>query len=208
MSSQIFTKPLPYIALILAHLIWGANFVVAKFTLTEFPPMTLALLRFSLASLFLSPFLIAETKKAHIKPVHLPKLILIGILMITLNISLFFEVLQKTTAINASILTLIIPILSVFIGWTVLKEKIYLYNLGGITLGLIGALIIIGLKNFLGEAITSSELLGNIMIILAACVWVLGAILSKQMLKIYSTLIVTGVAFLVGTVTFIVPAAN
>jgi len=58
MSSQILSKPLPYIALIIAHLIWGANFVVAKVTLEEFPPMSLAFLRFSIASLLLIPFLL------------------------------------------------------------------------------------------------------------------------------------------------------
>jgi len=39
---------------------------VAKITLQEFPPMTLALLRFSLASLLLAPFFLAETKKVKI----------------------------------------------------------------------------------------------------------------------------------------------
>ena len=50
MTSQILKKPIPYLALILAHLIWGINFIVAKITLQEFPPMSLAFLRFALAS--------------------------------------------------------------------------------------------------------------------------------------------------------------
>src|SRR3989338_3836112 len=136
MSSQILRQPIPYLALIIAHLIWGANFVVAKITLQEFPPMTLALLRFAFASLFLAPFFFAESKKIKINEVHLPKLVAIGVLIITLNITFFFEGIKRTTAINASILTLIIPMLSVLLGWWFLKEKIYLINLVGVGLGL------------------------------------------------------------------------
>ena len=75
MSSGILTKPWPYLALIIAHVIWGANFVVAKVTLQEFPPHTLAFFRFALASLLLAPFFIAQTKKVKIKAADLPKLV-------------------------------------------------------------------------------------------------------------------------------------
>lgn len=108
MTSQLVKKPLPYIALILAHLIWGANFVVAKVTLEEFPPMSLAFLRFGLACLFLAPFVFVQVKKIKIAVSDLPKLVAVGILIITLNITFFFEGISKTSAINASALTLII----------------------------------------------------------------------------------------------------
>lgn len=207
MSSQILSKPLPYIALIIAHLIWGANFVVAKITLQEFPPMTLALLRFSFASLFLAPFFLAETRKVKVDKKDYPKLVAIGILIITLNIAFFFEGIKRTTAINASVLTLIIPMLSVLLGWWFLKEKIYLINLLGIFVGLLGALVIIGLPEILVGEFSPQVMLGNVLVLLAAIVWVAGAVISRQMLKKYSSLTVTAIAFMVGTVTFIIPAA-
>ena len=123
MSSQIFKKPLPYLALFIAHLIWGANFVVAKITLSEFPPMSLAFLRFSLACLLITPFFYAETKKMSLQKQDIPKLILIGLLIITFNITFFFEGITRTTAINASVLTMIIPILSVIFGWFFPQDK-------------------------------------------------------------------------------------
>lgn len=208
MASGILTKPIPYIALILAHVIWGANFVVAKVTLEEFPPSSLAFLRFGLACLFLAPFVFIQRKKIKIEVKHLPKLIAIGILMITLNITFFFEGIIRTTAINASVLTLIIPMLSVLSGWLFLKEKIYLLNLGGVLLGLLGALIVIGLPQIITGNFSSTTLLGNILIILASISFVIGAVFSQQLLKKYSTLIITAVAFLVGTLTFIIPAVR
>lgn len=208
MTSKILTKPWPYIALILAHIIWGGGFVAAKITLQEFPIYTLAFFRFALASLFLAPFFFAETRKIKIDKKDFPKLTLIGVLIITLNVTFFFMGIQKTTAINASILTLIIPMLSVLLGWWFLKEKVYLINLAGIFAGLCGAIIIIGLPRiFLGD-FSSETLIGNLMIILASVVWVVGAIFSRQMLTKYPSLIVTAFAFLIGMITFIIPAIN
>lgn len=206
MSSQIFKSPIPYIALLLANVIWGTNFVVAKITLQEFPPMSLALLRFALASLLLVPFFLSETKKVKIDKKDLPKLIAIGVFIISLNITFLFEGIKKTTAINASVLTLTIPMLSVLMGWWFLKEKIFLVNLLGIGFGLVGALIIVGLPQIFTGNFSSPVLIGNIFIILASTSWVMGAILAKNILKKYSSLVVTAVAFMVGTVTFFIPA--
>lgn len=207
MSSQLLKKPLPYLALLLVYLIWGANFVVAKITLQEFPPMSLAFLRFSLASLFLAPFFLAQTKKVKIKNEDIPKLIAVGVLIVTLNIAFFFEGIKRTTAIDASILTLVIPILSVLLGWWFLKEKIYLVNLLGIGLAFIGALIVLGIPQIFTGTLSIQMLTGNILIILASVTWVMGAIISKKMLAKYTSLVVTAIAFMVGTLTFFIPAA-
>lgn len=212
MSSRIFKTPLPYLALFLAHLIWGANFVVAKVTLQEFPPMSLAFLRFALASLFLAPFFYAYTRKGsprHVKieKQDLPKLIAIGVLIITLNITFFFEGIKRTSAIDASVLTLIIPILSILTGWWFLKEKVYLINLGGILLGFLGALVIVGVPQLITGGISATMVLGNILIILASVSWVFGALISKGILKKYPSMVVTAIAFIVGTITFILPAS-
>lgn len=198
---------MPYIALIVAHLIWGANFVVAKVTLQEFPPMSLALLRFAIASLLLAPFFLKETKKLKIDKTDLPKLILIGVLIITLNIAFFFEGMKRTTAIDASVLSLVIPMLSVLLGWWFLKEKINSLNLLGVAVGFIGAIIIIGLPQIFTGNFSLTSLVGNILIVLASVAWVIGATVSKGMLKKYSSLIVTTTAFFVGTISFIIPAA-
>lgn len=169
--------------------------------------MTLALLRFAFASLLLAPFFIAETKKVKIDRKDLPKLIAIGILIITLNITFFFEGIKRTTAINASVLTLVIPMLSVLFGWWFLKEKVFLINLLGIVMGLLGALVIVGVPQLFTGGISSQIMTGNILIILASLAWVMGTIVSKKILSRYSFLVITAIAFLVGTVTFFIPAS-
>lgn len=198
---------LPYIALILAHTIWGVHFVVTKITLQEFPEFSLAFFRFAFASLLLAPFFLAQTKKVKIKKEHLPKLVASGIFIITLNIAFFFAGISRTDVTSASIITLVIPILSVILGWTFLKEKVFLINILGVIFGLIGALVLIGLPEILLGEFDPTKLLGNFLILLASVSFVIGAIFSRQMLKIYPSLTVTAFAFLVGLITFFPMAA-
>lgn len=170
--------------------------------------MSLAFLRFALASLFIAPFFLIQVKKIKIDKKDLPKLIAVGIFAITLNITFFFEGITRTTAISASALTLIIPGFSVLLGWIFLKEKIYLINLVGIIVGLLGAIVIIELPQlFLGDY-SIDQLFGNLLIIFASISWVISGIFSKEMLKKYPSLTVTAIAFLVGTLTFFLPAAR
>lgn len=209
MKSGMLKKPLPYLALLIAHLIWGANFVVAKITLTEIPVFSLSFLRFALAALLILPFiLVIKGEHKRIKIDHLPKLLGIGVLMVAFSILLFFEGLKRTTAINASVLTMAVPMLSVLGGWWFLKEKIFIVNLLGVLVGLLGAIIVIGLPILFTGNIVPSQLIGNFLILLSSISFVSGAILARQMLKIYPALFITGFAFLVGALIFIVPAIN
>lgn len=209
MSSGMLKKPLPYLALLIAHLIWGANFVVAKITLTEIPVFSLSFLRFALAALLILPFiLVIKNEHKKIKIDHLPKLLGIGILMVAFSILLFFEGLKRTTAINASVLTMAIPILSVLGGWWFLKEKIFVVNLLGIAVGLLGAVLVIGLPILFTGNIVASQLIGNTLILLSCVTSVAGAILARQMLKIYPALFITGFSFFIGALIFLVPAIN
>lgn len=209
MSSGIFTKTWPYAAIIIAHVVWGFTFVIAKLTLQEFPPMSLAFLRFVIATLLIAPFLFTEKNRVNIQKEDLPWLFAIGALMVTLNISFFYTGLLRTNVTSASVLTMVIPVFSVLLGWTFFKEKVYVVNLVGIALGLLGAILVIGLPTLVfGEQIPPEVLIGDILIILASISWVAGAVLSRKMLKKYSSLTITTLMFGTGVITFLLPAVN
>lgn len=200
-------KFLPYIALLGAHCIWGINFVISKITLQEFPVYTLAFFRFAFASLFLAPFFLVQTKKVKMKAADLPKLVAIGIFIVTLNIAFFFTGLKTTEATSASVISLVIPILSVLTGWWFLRERIFLINILGVILGLLGSLIIIGVPQIFLGTVQPERLLGNFLVFLASVAFVAGAILSREMLKKYPSLTVTAFSFMVGMITFFPLAA-
>lgn len=206
MSSQLFTKPLPYIALLIAHLIWGVNFIVAKYTLLEFPTGSLAFLRFAVATVLVLPFFLAQRKTVKIDRADWPTLVSIGLLLVTFNIAFFFEGMSKSSVINASTLTLTIPIFSIILSWIFLREKVYLINILGILFGLLGAIITIRIPQIFIGTYSSSEVVGNVLIILSSLCWAGGSILSRKMLAKYPSLIVTSISFMVGTITFLIPA--
>lgn len=211
-----FKTALPYLFLLIAHIIWGANFVVAKIALQEFPVMSLAFLRFALAALLIVPFLLtlrepadatpSKKKIGMIKIKHLPKLLTVCLLMTTVGITFFYEGLKRTTAIDASVLTMSIPMISVLAGWMFLKEKVYWVNLLGILLGLFGAVVIIGLPQITTGNFVANNLLGNGLILASCITGVAGFTMAKEMLKTYPPVIFTGLLFLVGTLSFLVPA--
>lgn len=207
MNSEIFKKPIFYLAIIAAHLIWGGNYVFAKITLTEIPVMSLGFLRYGLACLLITPFLLSlEAKDKKIKFEHLPKLILGALLIACINIAFFYMGLKRTTAIDASVLELSIPVISVIGGWWFLKEKIYYSNFAGIIISLAGALSIIGIPLlFLGN-FSTRQLLGNLLIIASSISFVAGSLIIKKMLKIYPPLVITAVTFLTATIAFALPA--
>lgn len=181
--------------------------MAAKVTLTEIPPMTLGFLRFGLACLLIVPFLgTVEPKKKIIKLEHLPKFFVASLLMAGVNISFFYLGLKRTTAIDASVLELTIPLISVLIGWWFLKEKIFAINLAGIFLGLVGGIVIIGLPLIILGNFSGVTLMGDLLIILSSISFVSGSMLFKNLLKIYPTLVITAVTFLFGAIIFFVPA--
>ncbi len=207
LKSEIFKTPFPYIALLLAHLLWGANYVVAKIVLHEVPVMSLSFLRFGLACLLISPFLInLEPKMKKVQYAHIPRLIIASLLLGTINITFFYLGISKTLAINASVLNLIVPILSVLGAWWFLKEKIYSINLIGIILAVLGTAAVIGLPLLLTSNFSGVEMFGNLLLILGGISFVAGALIIKPMFKEYSPLSITAFTFLTATVAFFIPA--
>jgi len=169
--------------------------------------MSLGFLRYGLACLLITPFLFSlAPKDIRIKFEHLPKLILGGLLVACVNIAFFYMGLNRTTAIDASVLELSIPVISVIGGWWFLKEKIYTANLVGIIISLLGALSVIGIPLLLVGNFTSKQLVGNFLIIASSISFVAGSMILKKMLKIYSPLVITAITFLTATVAFSIPA--
>ncbi len=189
--------------------------MVAKLTLGEFPVMSLGFLRFAFAALFLLPFvlvqrrsLIAQGKGEKIKAEDLPKLFAMALTMVAFNIFFFYEGLKRTSAIDASVLDMSVPIFSVLIGWVFLKEKIYAINLFGILLDLGGALVILGIPLIFFGSFSPDNLFGNTLIIFSDICFVIGATLNKKILKKYSSLLLVWVSFLAAAVVFAIPAVN
>ncbi|MDP3998245.1 MAG: DMT family transporter [bacterium] len=191
-------RSLAITALVVATIIWGAAAPIFKWALGNIPPFSLAFLRFYLAVILLLPFCFRFLK---IKKSDLIPLIFAGLLGVSLNIGFFFLGIQRTLAINSSVITMAVPILTIFAAVIFLKEELTGKIISATALSTLGIILIITLP-LLKEGLTI-QLLGDFFLVLAALSWVGYEILSKKLFRQYSPITITFYSFLVGSLTFL-----
>lgn len=187
---------LPYLALLVTSLIWGANTPIMKWVLSSVPLFSLAFLRFYLATILLFPFVF---KNLSIQKKDWVKIILAALFGITFNVTFFFLGLKFTFAVNAALIIATIPIFTIFAAQIFLKERVTLRLIFATTTAFLGLSVILG-PPVINLGI--NHLFGGIFLISAALFWVGYEILSKELFKKYSPQTVTFYSFLVGSLSF------
>lgn len=185
----------PHIAIFLANALYGANYTIAKFVMPEYmQPSAFILVRISgaLAIYFMLQFFI-KTEKVEKK--DLMRLFWCGIFGVAINQLMFFEGLNKTIAINASLIMITTPIIVLVFSAFFLSEKLQWYKILGMVLGLIGAFFIVGGKelNF-----STSTAKGDFLIFINAVSYAVFLILVKPLMQKYEPLTVIKWVFFFG----------
>jgi drug/metabolite transporter (DMT)-like permease len=137
-------KAAPYLALIILiglALTWGSSFILMKKALKVFSPLQVGTIRIFLASLFLLPFSIQGIRKIPRK--RWPVLFFIGLTGNALPAILFASAQTKLSSSIAGMLNALVPIFVLLIAIFVFKNKFPWYKIGGIILGLFGAVTLI-----------------------------------------------------------------
>jgi len=183
-----------HLALLGANFIYGANYIIAKGIMpNKIGPSAFIFLRIVGAGLLF--WIIKSFIKERIDKKHFPRLILCGLLGVAANQLLFFRGLNLTSPIDASIIITAIPIVVLVFSAIILKEKITKNKLLGLTIGGVGAILLVLYGN---KAAGTSSLLGNLFIFLNACSYGLYLVLVKPLMKKYSPLTVISWVFLFG----------
>jgi len=190
-------KNLPILALITASLIWGAAAPIFKWSIQNIPIFPLVFLRFFIASIFLIPFL--KTTKIYLKDFW--AISLLGILGVSLNVGLFFLGISMTSSINAGLMAASGPIFTILAAKLFLKEEGSKKLIIGALIGLFGVLIICGQSLLRGSF--SSDIFGNILLILAVWGTVGHEIMVKKLQLKYDSTLLTYSMFLIGAFTFL-----
>jgi drug/metabolite transporter (DMT)-like permease len=123
------------------------------------------------------------------------RLILCGMCGIAVNQLLFFHGLNLTSPIDASIIITSVPILVLVYSFFLLKEKITTNKVIGVSVGALGAVILI-LYGKVDQG--TSSLLGNLFIFLNACFYGLYLVIVKPLMKKYNAITVVSWVFLFG----------
>ena len=161
-------RPLDLLVTVLVMLIWGLNFVVAKWGLAQLPPILLMALRFGLVAVLLLPF------------VRLPrdKLRAIAALSFTLgcaHFSLMFTGLRDVDAAAASIAIQLQVPFAALLAALLFKDKLGWRRTAGMVVALGGVVLMAGDPRF------SSDPVPLLLIVGASFTWAVANIQIKQM---------------------------
>ncbi|MBU2577315.1 DMT family transporter [Patescibacteria group bacterium] len=190
-----------YLALLTTSVIWGLAPPIIKYTLGFISPFTFLFYRFMLASVILAvPFTIKLIK---IKPSFndFLKYTLLGFLGTPLTLFILFTGIQKTTAVDASIIAVITPILVILGGVLFLKEKVTATEKKGIALILLGTIITILQPLFETGLSVVQNIYGNTLVFVGSLTWAIFTLLSKKEKKLDS-FILSSFSFVVGMFCF------
>ena len=130
------------------------------------------------------------------------KLALCGLFGVAINQMLFFKGLNLTTPINAAVIMVTNPILVLLFGFAMLSEKFTLRKLIGITLGAVGAFLLI--TNGGNISLDPNHYSGNILVLLNASSYAIYLVMVKPLMQKYKPITVVSWVFLFGFI-FVVP---
>lgn len=159
-------------------------------------PYALNLLRVGGSLLLFWTLWLLAKNKVGVRKQDIGRLVLCGLLGVTVNQMLFIKGLTMTTAIHASLLTLCSPILITLLAFWILKERITVLKILGLALGVLGSVWLITGKQ--GASQPKDYLLGDIFIVLNAISYAFYFILVRPLMERYTALQVVRWVFTFG----------
>lgn len=196
------SKTKALLAIITAAIAGGGIAVFGKIGLKTIPPFTFTFLRFLIASLFLLPILLKEKPKITKDTLTA----VLSSLLLTANVTLFAFGIPHTTATVSQLLYSAAPVIVAIISFFILKERITIKKSSGISLGLIGVLVIIFLPIIQGNHLAVGTLKGNLIISAAIICFSFYTVVSKLMHLKFSAIYLTTI-FAITTTLVLSPMA-
>lgn len=196
-----FLRTRAHIALIIANVIFGINYSVAKSVMPDqIKPFALVSMRsfvttilFWIASLYVPKELVSRKDLLY--------LFACSFFGVVINQTLFLVGLNMTSPINSSIILATNPIFAFVFAALILKERISFMKGAGLAIGLAGVLMLI-LQNGTPD-LGSSTFLGDIYTLVNTISWAFYTVIIKRMLEKYHPITVMKWTFFFGMFTTI-----
>lgn len=197
------SQVIAHLALLLTAFFWGLSFISMKVILnTQIPPLTMAFIRFIIASAALFIILKISEPAQRLQKEDIFTMALGGFFGITLYF--YFEAtgVKYTTASNASMILSAIPIFTLFIEMIYYRNHISVFKGLGVLLSVLGVYLII--HSSTATSANPHLLLGNLLMLGACISWVTYVMFSKKLKGRYSGLALTTYHTFFGTL-FLLP---
>ena len=189
-------------ALFMVQLLYGLNYTIAKVVMNGnyIKPFGFVLLRVAGAALlfWILGLFIPQQK---IEKKDFIKLFAASLFGVVINMLFFFKGLEFTSPIHASAIMTITPVIILILSAYVLKEKVTLLKVIGITLALCGALVL----TIYGKSIRAGDnvILGNLLVFLNAISYSIYVVLIKKLTAKYHPFSFIKWLFLFGSIILI-----
>lgn len=170
---------LPGVYIIFLTVIFGANTVAIKLTLTGMGPLTCAGLRFALAAAAIACWAGLTRRSFRIHADQVGRLLLVSI-GFTVQLCLFYLGLERTSASHGVLISNLLPFFVLFLSHRFIPgERITLKKLLGIMLGFIGVAIMFTGGHGFSESLQS----GDPFILIAVIVWSFNVVYTKRIIN-------------------------
>ncbi|MDP1509887.1 EamA family transporter [Paenibacillus sp. CMAA1739] len=189
-----------YSSTILALLIWSTSFIATKAAYTTFPPLTLGLSRFIIASIVLGIVLLIKKEHVKVKPKDLATISFSGVLGITLYFSMENIGVSLTTASNAALIVASYPAITSLLEFILYKVKLSKYKICGIALAMIGVYFLTSV----GESPDGkNQLIGNLILIGTGFAWAFYTFMTRKVVDKYPPVTLSFYQTVAGSIFFI-----
>ncbi len=189
-----------HIIIFIVNVIFGLNLIISKSLLPgHLSPMGLTLSRIVFACIaFWMLSLFVKKEKVPVKDLFM--LFICGMCGLALNQTTFIIGLNKTSPVDASILTTSTPLMVMIFAFFILREPITLKKAGGVLMGAAGAILLILSGNH-GEQNSSG--MGNFLVIASGFIYSIYLVIAKPLTLKYSAVTMMKWMFLFSTIVLL-----
>ncbi|MFQ3217721.1 MAG: drug/metabolite transporter (DMT)-like permease [Paraglaciecola sp.] len=162
--------PMTALMLTVPPLLWASNAVIGRLIHEWVPPMTLNLLRWSLALIILLPLGGWVLRRGSGLWLHWRHFALLGLLGVGLYNSLQYLALQSSTPINVTLVASSMPVWMLVIGRLFFQTRIAIRQMVGAGLSIVGVLLVLS-RGDLSQILAMQWVVGDLYMIAATIVW-------------------------------------
>lgn len=169
------------IELIAVMTIWGSTYAVTKRTAQEFPPLTLAFLRFAIAAATLAPVALARGGVQVVRRgAGWPKILLMAFAGVALFTAAFNDALIYGSASQGTLIYALVPAAVAVASSMFLKERLPPRVVAGIALSIVGVAVVILEGRGAESAAAPAPLAGALFMGVAVLAWTVYTVMAKQ----------------------------
>ena len=186
-----------YLSVILAMLMWSSSFIATKLTYQSISPILLCCVRFAISYLLLFLYRFITKQNTKVEKKDLKIIIFSAIGGISIYYTLENIALSLTSASMTSLIEAAYPVLTILVGIFIYHERTNKRTILGICMSIIGVVLLTDFTQ------ASSDLIGNILLIIGGILWGFYNYLVQKIPNKYDSITITYYQMLFGTIGFI-----